>query len=155
MKLICTLLMAASMLFAGESWGVYFPTDNQTPETNATAEHLAQFDAYFMGDADDMVLYLTFDAGYENGYTENILDVLGKHEIPAAFFVVGTYIRDDPELVSRMVAEGHIVANHTMSHPDMSNISDKEAFAKELHRVEGLFRELVWRGLEHTRVRVS
>ncbi|MCL2223986.1 MAG: polysaccharide deacetylase family protein [Defluviitaleaceae bacterium] len=137
------ILFANTVAFAGESWGVYFPKDGGRPEANATAEHLAQFDAFYTGNENDKVLYVTFDAGYENGFTAPILDVLKKHEVPAAFFLVGTYIRDEPELVKRMVAEGHIVANHTMKHPDMSKIADFDAFAKELALVEDVYRDLI------------
>ncbi|MCL1842950.1 MAG: polysaccharide deacetylase family protein [Defluviitaleaceae bacterium] len=140
---ISAILFTTTSVFAGESWGVYFPKDGGRPETNATAEHLLQFDAYFMGNESEKVLYLTFDAGYENDLTAGILDTLKKHEVPATFFLVGTYIRDYPQLVTRMVNEGHIVANHTMSHPDMSKIADKEAFAKELSRVEEIYKELI------------
>ncbi|MCL1862666.1 MAG: polysaccharide deacetylase family protein [Defluviitaleaceae bacterium] len=143
-KFICTLvciILFSNAVFA-ESWGVYFPKDGGRPETNATAEHLLQFDAYFIGSEDDKVLYLTFDAGYEIDLTAGMLDVLKKHEVPAAFFLVGTYIRDYPQLVTRMIEEGHIVANHTMTHPDMSKIASKEEFAKELHGVEEIYKNL-------------
>ncbi|MDR0273545.1 MAG: polysaccharide deacetylase family protein [Clostridiales bacterium] len=137
------VLLSCVTVYAGESWGVYFPKNGGRPETNATAEHLAQFDTYFVGNENEKVLYMTFDAGYDNGYTARILDTLKKHEVRAAFFLVGTYIRDYPELTKRMVDEGHIVANHTMSHPDMSKISDFDSFAKELSRVEELYKELI------------
>jgi len=136
------ILFSCKIVFAGESWGVHFPKDGGRPEANATAEHLLQFDAFFMGNENDKVLYLTFDAGYETGLTAGMLDVLKKHEVPSAFFLVGTYIRDEPELIKRMVSEGHIVANHTMTHPDMSKISDIEIFKKELSRVEEIYREI-------------
>ena len=87
------------------------------------------------------MLYLTFDAGYENGNTEKILDVLKAHNVPAAFFLVGHYIEKNADLVRRMVDEGHIVGNHTMHHSDMSKLSDKETFSKELTELEDLFRE--------------
>lgn len=138
--MVCVILCANPVL--AESWGVYFPKDGGRPETNATAEHLLQFDAYFMGSEDEKVLYLTFDAGYETDFTAGMLDVLKKHEVTAAFFLVGTYIRDYPHLVTRMVEEGHIVANHTMTHPDMSKIATKEEFTKELHRVEEIYKNL-------------
>jgi peptidoglycan-N-acetylmuramic acid deacetylase len=133
----------SSTVFAGESWGVFFPKDGSPHQANVTAEHLAQFGAFYMGDENDKVLYLTFDAGYENGLTAGILDTLKEHEVPAAFFLVGTYIRDETDLVKRMVAEGHIVANHTMTHPDMSKISDINVFKKELARVEEVYLEVV------------
>ena len=87
------------------------------------------------------MIYLTFDAGYENGATERILDALQKHQAKAAFFLVGNYIEKNADLVRRMVAEGHTVGNHTMHHPDMSKLKDKEAFNKELRELEDLFRE--------------
>ena len=141
-SVIAIALFSQAAFAASESWGIYFPKDGSKPEANAGAEHLLQFDAYFMGDENDKVVYLTFDAGYENDFTAGMLDVLQKHNAPAAFFVVGTYIRDYPQLVQRMLTDGHIVANHTMTHPDMSKIEDKAAFEKELTRVEELFREL-------------
>lgn len=89
------------------------------------------------------MLYLTFDAGFENGNTPAILDALKKHKAPATFFVVGNYLTTSPELIRRMVAEGHTVGNHTFHHPDMSKISTKEAFAKEITDVEKLYQQIV------------
>ena len=74
---------------------------------------LAEYDAYYAQDTTDKVIYLTFDAGYENGNTAPILDALKKHNAPATFFVVGTFIKENPDLVRRMNEEGHIVGNHT------------------------------------------
>ncbi len=121
------------------SWGLSFRTEGQTPIGPAAADSLAQYDAAYVGDASQKVLYLTFDAGYENGCTEKILDVLKKHEVKAAFFLVGNYIEKNADLVRRMVSDGHIVGNHTMHHPDMSKLSDKAAFAKELEALETLY----------------
>ena len=86
--------------------------------------------------------YLTFDAGYENGCTPAILEALKKHHVPATFFVVGNYLETSPELVKQMIAEGHTVANHTYHHPDMSRISDKAAFEKELTALETLYQSV-------------
>ena len=72
-----------------------------------------------------------------------ILDVLKKHEVPAAFFLVGNYIEKNADLVRRMAAEGHTVGNHTMHHYDMSKLTDKDAFQKELEDLENLYREAV------------
>ena len=120
------------------NWGLSFPQEGQTPVGNATPDYLKQFGAYYVQNTDDKVLYLTFDAGYENGNTAPILDALKKHNAPATFFVVGNYISTSPDLVKRMVAEGHTVANHTNHHPDMSKISTKDAFAKELNDLENI-----------------
>ncbi len=124
------------------SWGLSFREEGASPIAPAGVEELANYDGVYLGDTTQKVLYLTFDAGYENGCTEKILDVLKKHQVPAAFFLVGNYIEKNADLVRRMVEEGHIVANHTMHHHDMSKISDKDAFAKELSDLEALFREV-------------
>ena len=124
---------------AAVSWGLSYPTEGQTPRGNATAEELAEHHAHFVGDTGQKVLYLTFDAGYEAGYTPAILDALHKHGVPATFFVVEHYLDSAPDLIQRMVAEGHTVANHTATHPDMSAIRGREAFLTELTRVEEKF----------------
>ena len=128
---------------SAENWGLAFPAEGQTPVGNATAEELAKYDAWYVGDTGKKVIYLTFDCGYENGYTEQILDALKKHQAPAAFFVVGHMIESAPDIVRRMAAEGHIVGNHTFHHPDMSAISDQEAFRQELETLEALYQETV------------
>ncbi|HIV25098.1 MAG TPA: polysaccharide deacetylase family protein [Candidatus Scatomonas pullistercoris] len=125
-----------------ESWGLSFQEEGQPPAANASFEELRRYNAWYAQDTREKVIYLTFDAGYENGCTPAILDALKKHQAPAAFFVVGNYISSCPDLVQRMVEEGHIVGNHTYSHPDMSQISTREAFEKELSGVEQLYEEL-------------
>lgn len=123
------------------AWGLSFPVEGQPPKTPPEAALFKGCDAAYMGSGKEKVLYLTFDAGYENGCTEKILDVLKQHNVKAAFFLVGSYMQRNADLVRRMVAEGHIVGNHTMHHPDMSKLCDKAAFAKELQDAETLFRE--------------
>ena len=133
------------------NWGLSFQQAGQPPVGNATPEYLAKYNAYYIagsnGKEDDSKsakpVYLTFDAGYENGYTEIILDILKEKKVPAAFFLVGNYIEENPELVKRMEAEGHIVGNHTMHHPDMSAIADEEAFKSEIKELEDTYREAV------------
>ena len=95
------------------NWGLSFQQEGQPPVANATADYLRQFQAHYIGDTKEKILYLTFDAGYENGNTPAILDALKKHHAPAAFFLVGNYLETSPDLVKRMVAEGHTVGNHT------------------------------------------
>lgn len=123
------------------NWGLSFQQAGQPPVANATADYLKKFDAYYAEDTKEKVLYLTFDAGYENGNTAKILDALKKHKAPAAFFLVGNYLKTSPELVKRMVKEGHIVGNHTFHHPDMSQISTMETFSKELGDLEKLYQQ--------------
>lgn len=127
---------------AAENWGLSFRQEGTPPVGNATAADLAAYHAYYVGDTTQKRIYLTFDAGYENGYTPAILDTLKAQEVPAAFFVVGHYLESAPDLVRRMVAEGHTVANHTYSHPAMSAISDTAAFLHELTRVEEAYRQV-------------
>lgn len=124
------------------NWGLSFQQEGQAPVANATAEYLAKYNAFYAEETDEKVMYLTFDAGYENGYTAKILDTLKKHNVRAAFFLVGNYIESSPELVKRMVEEGHLVGNHTYTHPDMSEISTKEDFEEELSKLEDKFKEV-------------
>lgn len=126
---------------ANTNWGLCFRKNGETPIGNASSGYLKKYDAYFAGSPKEKVIYLTFDAGYENGYTPAILDALKKHNVKATFFVVGNYIESSPELVKRMADEGHIVGNHTYHHPDMSKINDLEAFKKEINSLESLYKE--------------
>lgn len=123
------------------NWGLSFQKAGEPPVANATARELADYNAYYIDETDEKVMYLTFDAGFENGCTSKILDTLKKHNISATFFLVGNYIESEPELVKRMVEEGHIVGNHTYSHPDMSDISSEEDFTEELESLERLYEE--------------
>lgn len=124
------------------NWGLSFREEGRAPIGNATAKALKEYNAYYVGDDDEKVVYITFDAGFENGYTEHILDTLKKHDVKAAFFLVGHYLEEEPLLVKRMVEEGHIVGNHTYHHPDMSKISDMENFKKELITLEELYKQI-------------
>lgn len=135
-------VFASSALTTG-SWGLSFRQEGAPPIGNAGKDQLRQYQAAYIGDTNEKVLYLTFDAGYENGCTAKILDTLKEKQVPAAFFLVGNYIQRSPDLVRRMVAEGHTVGNHTMHHYDMSRLSDKAAFSKELTDLETLYKETV------------
>ena len=123
------------------NWGLGLKEDGKPPTGNASIADLAKHNAYYIGDTSKNIIYLTFDAGFENGNTEKILDALKKHNVKATFFLVGNYIETSPELVERMVEEGHTIGNHTYSHPDMSKISDEESFKKELQSLESLYKE--------------
>jgi len=96
---------------------------------------LEKHGAFYIGDTESKALYLTFDNGYENGYTPPILDVLKAKRVPAAFFLTGHYVQSRPDLVKRMVEEGHLIGNHSWSHPDMTQLSD-EAIRRELDKVK-------------------
>ena len=130
------------LTLASEDWGLSFGEPGTQSVGNASSEDLAWYDAYYVGSDDEKVIYLTFDCGYENGNTEPILDALKKHDVQATFFVVGHFLETAPEMVKRMVEEGHTVGNHTYHHPDMPTISDQETFRKELDDVAALFAEI-------------
>ena len=134
-------ILSGSALQTG-SWGLSFRQEGTAPIGTAGADVLSKLDAAYIGDTTQPVIYLTFDAGYENGSTEKILDVLKQHDVKAAFFLVGNYMEKNADLVRRMAQEGHIVGNHTMHHPDMSKISDPAAFEKELRDLETLYQNI-------------
>lgn len=130
--------MTGAHAIDNESHDWYFKrSKNHAPATTEPEfqELLKPYDSYFIGQSEKKELYMTFDNGYENGYTDEILDVLRKEEVPATFFVTGHYLRDQPDLVKRMVKEGHLVGNHSWSHPDMTAISD-DKIRTELRKVK-------------------
>ena len=139
-------VFASSALSTG-SWGLSFRQEGAPPIGNAGKDQLRQYQAAYIGNVGEKVLYLTFDAGYENGCTAKILDTLKEKQVPAAFFLVGNYIERNADLVRRMVEEGHIVGNHTMHHYDMSKLGSQETFSKELTDLENLFRETTGKDL--------
>jgi len=94
------------------------------PTRGAAEIDISAYDGYYLGDTSKKYIWLTFDSGYENGYTASILDTLKEKNVQAAFFCVGTYIRDNPELTKRMADEGHLVVNHSEKHPSMPDIDD-------------------------------
>ena len=124
-------------------WGLSFQSEGAPPVANASQEYLRNFDALYVGDANQKEIYITFDAGFENGNTERILDALKKHGVKATFFLVGNYFETQPELVKRMAEEGHTIGNHTYSHPDMSKIGDIQSFQTELQKNEALYRDIL------------
>lgn len=134
-----------SVLTKAENWGLGFGESGSVPTGMNTPEELAEYGAYYVADTKEKKIYLTFDCGYELGYTEAILDALKKHGVKATFFVVGHYLEESPELVCRMAEEGHTVANHSYHHPDMTTLSD-EKLAQELQSNADKYKELT--GLE-------
>lgn len=134
---------------ADGNWGLSFQQEGQPPIGNATSDYLKQYNAHYAADTQEKIIYLTFDAGYENGNTPAILDALKKHNAPATFFLVGNYLTTSPDLVRRMVEEGHIVGNHTFHHPDMSKISTEETFSKELNSLEKLYEQVTGQKMQH------
>ncbi len=142
-----TVYIRPQLTVYSDNWGLGFGQEGTQPTGNVSAADLAQYDAWYVGAEDEKIIYLTFDAGFENGNTEPILDALTKHNVPATFFLVGNYLETEPELVRRMVEEGHTVGNHTYHHPDMGSISDWASFAAELTALEDKYREITGQGM--------
>jgi peptidoglycan-N-acetylmuramic acid deacetylase len=123
-------------------WGFKKAVDEQPPEAGAEYDRiLAKYGAFYKGNPNSKTLYLTFDNGYEQGYTPKVLDVLKKEKVPATFFVTGHYLLSAGDLVKRMVKEGHIVGNHSWHHPDMTTVSDQR-IREELEKVRVKTKEL-------------
>lgn len=127
------------------NWFFIPNNESRTPDINDKLNFkLSDYDAIYNGPKSPNVksLYLTFDEGYENGYTVKILDILKEENVPAAFFVVKPYITQNPEIIKRMNVEGHLVCNHSSHHPSMASITDKEKFMKEFTEVEDAYKEV-------------
>ena len=128
------------------SWYCKHVKDHLQPSVDSQLSFVEELDGYFIDrnhtehTADDKVVYLTFDAGYENGNVRRVLDVLKEEEVTGAFFILGGLVRHYPDLVRRMADEGHLVCNHTLRHKDMSQ-ADDAAFLDELQSLENLYRE--------------
>ncbi len=106
-------------------WGIARRSESQTPAADPGApELLSKYGAAWLGDTSEKTLYLTFDEGYENGYTPQILDALRDNGVKAIFFITGPYLKDHQDLVRRMVEEGHEVGNHTIHHPSLPELAD-------------------------------
>ncbi len=131
-------------------WGLK-KNKNAPPDVPAdTVSLLEKYGAVYM-DSEPRSLYLTFDEGYENGYTAEILDVLKEEKVPACFFVTGPYIKKEPELIKRMVAEGHTVGNHTVNHPSMPEVKDSEKLKNEIVGIANSFQELTGKEMRYFR----
>lgn len=121
------------------------------PTLDAQLAVIEKYDGYYLdkqAKEEDKKIYLTFDAGYENGNVEIVLDVLKKHDAKGAFFILDNLIVRNPDLVKRMAEEGHAVCNHTKTHPDMTKIHDKALFEGQLSSLEKAYYELTGMAME-------
>lgn len=120
-------------------WGIKRNSDGKTPDADPGAPALLQkYGALYVGDTTQKTIYLTFDEGYENGYTAKILDVLKENDVKAIFFITGDYLEREEDLVRRMVEEGHEVGNHTYNHPSLPTC-DTSTIEKELTSLDKAF----------------
>lgn len=150
--LLATLGAIALPCAADQSFGWYckhVPNHEQPPIAPELA-FVESYGGYYLdhGQRDEKVIYLTFDAGYENGNVEKTLDVLKEKDVRGAFFVLKNLIVKNTELVERMAREGHTVCNHTVRHRDMS-LADDAALLEELHALEAIYTEQTGRELSH------
>jgi peptidoglycan-N-acetylmuramic acid deacetylase len=141
------LIMVPQITYATASnqplnWGFKRGANEQPAEAGAQLDQLLEkYGAFYKSDAASKTLYLTFDNGYEQGFTPKVLDVLKKEKVPATFFVTGHYLLSAEDLVKRMVKEGHIVGNHSWHHPNMTAVSDQRIL-EELEKVRVKTKEL-------------
>ena len=144
MSAIVILLSCINICAAQKSYSWYCKhrKDHLQPELSSELSFVEQYDAYYIdkqhGDGcADKVIYITFDAGYENGNIAKILDVLKQENVHAAFFILGNLVAKNTDLVERMFSEGHMVCNHTYHHKSMAGV-DKECFNEELETLNKL-----------------
>lgn len=116
-------------------WGYKKNNDHKVPDVGKYEQMLQAYEAFYVDPSGEKVIYLTFDNGYETGHTATILDVLAEEQVPATFFVTGHYVAEEPELIQRMVKDGHIIGNHSYNHPDFTKLS-KRTMEEELRRLE-------------------
>lgn len=151
------LMLCASMLSAAgitasaastarQNW-FFKPNGNQKPQLLGGSTLPAKYGALALDSSDEKVIYLTFDAGYENGNVASILDTLNKHNAIGAFFILPGLIKHSPDIVQRMTDEGHTVCNHSTTHKDMSAITSADAFRKELSGLEEAYTALTGKQL--------
>lgn len=128
--------------------GWYFKknSEHKQPLADADLSFIEKYSCYYVDkkhgdDCAEKVIYLTFDAGYENGNIAKILDVMKEKNVQGTFFILRHLLDKETELVQRMICEGHMVANHTMSHKNMAKVTNRTEFEKELYGLEQLFTE--------------
>ena len=142
--MICTVNATAAE--QAHSWYCKRASDHKQPTLDTQLQFITEYGGYYLdprhGDeCAEKVVYLTFDAGYENGNVAKVLDVLREEQVPGAFFVLAHLITANTDLVQRMIDEGHLVCNHTMKHRDMTRVTSQEEFEAELRGLEALFYE--------------
>ncbi|WP_156736087.1 delta-lactam-biosynthetic de-N-acetylase [Bacillus velezensis] len=132
MKWFCSICCMAVLLAGGINsaeampnerinWGFKRSVNHQPPDAGRQLDNLVKkYDAFYLGNTKEKTIYLTFDNGYENGYTPKVLDVLKKHHVTGTFFVTGHFVKEQPDLIKRMSKEGHIIGNHSFHHPDLT-----------------------------------
>lgn len=123
-------------------WGLKKVEGSEPEVTQKQKDDLKKYNAFYMDDKKTKKVYLTFDEGYENGYTDDILDCLKEKNVPAAFFITGPYAKKETALVRRMIDEGHIVGNHTVNHPNLAKLGSADKISKEIGDMNALVKDI-------------
>ena len=144
--LLCFSWCTVSVLAQSQSWYTKRNKEHKQPTLDVSQEIIEKYGGYYVDkkyaqNSEEKVVYLTFDAGYENGNVEKILDALNEENVKGAFFILENLIIRNPELVKRMADEGHTVCNHTAKHKDMTRIENIEDFRAELEALEAIYTE--------------
>ncbi len=143
LSLLFALVLTICATVYADGWGFRKIPGSEPEIPSSIVEMLKKYNGYYIGDNTKKELYLTFDNGYENGYTPKVLDILKEKNVPAAFFITGDYLLKETELVKRMLAEGHIIGNHGLKHKKMNECTkeqlDKDilGFATEYEKLTG------------------
>lgn len=115
------------------NWGLSVTNDETTPGIpDSWKKILTKYNGFFHGPTNQKLVYLSFDCGYEAGFTSTIIDILKRNNVPAIFFLVGHYINTKPDLVKKMINNGFQIGNHTLNHPNLSTITEKEIIDETL-----------------------
>ncbi len=133
-----------------EGWG-FRRTENGPEFTKNQIKQMEKYGCIYRENTNEKNIYLTFDEGYENGYTSIILDILREKDVKAAFFVTGPYVKENPDLIKRMAKEGHIIGNHTVNHPSLPEVSDIETLKKELYDLDRLIYGICGKKVQYLR----
>ncbi len=134
---------------ASAEWNDYYimrKKDHERPALDGRLSYITEYNGYYIG-KDEKVIYLTFDAGYENGNVEKTVDTLDRHNAKGAFFVLENLVRRDPDLVMKMAEHGHTVANHSMRHKNMADMPYEE-MEKELVGLESEYKALTGKNMK-------
>ena len=158
--LVCIILTLAllSLTLTAQAkqvdhWYIKHSGNNTPPVCDSTFSYFENYSVYYMDPRaeetpDEKVVYLTFDAGYENGNIEKTLDILKEENVPSAFFILQNMVYKSKHLLDRMVQEGHLICNHTAHHKNMAKAT-KDAFIKEIKEMEKIYSDAT--GLELTK----
>ena len=138
----CMVVLGLCLCVSAQGYSWYFKpkNDGTRPELCPEADFVKNYDVITIG-KEEKKIYLTFDAGYENGNVEKILDILGENDVKGTFFVLPALVKNNTRLCKRIKEEGHIAGNHSVHHKNMGKVSDIESFRKETLPLDDFFKE--------------